>query len=272
MLSRAQLQSWGVDELLQIHSGLTVEPSTKPGLLLAGTLRFSASAAGLEEIADDYQVEILVPPSFPRSAPRVRELGGRVPKDFHKLEDGSLCLGSPLSLRLAMAAAPTLCAFVQTCIIPYLYGYSFYKRHGRLPFGELSHGDKGLIEDYKHRFGVTSASACVQMLLLLGMKKRVANKRPCPCASGQRLGRCHHLLANRLRIKLGREWCRAEAAWLVREYLKGQAQAEMFQAVQQTLHAADLAATSSERRERSTKKVHSHETLPSPPDQRDLAA
>jgi hypothetical protein len=43
------------------------------------------------------------------------------------------------------------------------------------------------------------------------MKKRQANKLPCPCNSGRRVGQCHHLEINRLRNKLGRSWFRTIA-------------------------------------------------------------
>ena len=37
------------------------------------------------------------------------------------------------------------------------------------------------------------------LLQLVTVKKRVANKRPSPCGSGLRLGRCHHRYVNHLR-------------------------------------------------------------------------
>jgi len=194
-------------------------PDDDSALLLTGTICFTATSPGLETITDAYQVSISVPPAFPRETPRVKEQGYRIDRAYHRLSDGSFCLGSPARLRLALATKPTLLGFINSCVIPYLYGYSFFERHGRPPFGELAHGDRGLIEDFMRIFGAASASACAGMLALTGMKKRVANKHRCPCGSGERLGRCHHLIVNRLRPQLGRGWCRAQAAWLIDEYV-----------------------------------------------------
>ena len=49
-----------------------------------------------------------------------------------------------------------------------------------------------------------------EFLCLTGMKKRVANKHPCPCGSGRRLGRCHCRRVNHLRRTIGRTWFQAE--------------------------------------------------------------
>jgi hypothetical protein len=59
------------------------------------------------------------------------------------------------------------------------------------------------------------------MLRLIGMKRRVANKRPCPCGSGLRAGKCHHRILNRLRQELGRQWCREQAEWILENYNDG---------------------------------------------------
>jgi hypothetical protein len=86
--------------------------------------------------------------------------------------------------------------------------YSHLKTCGEPPFDDLAHGVDGIKEDLRLLLGrgdVADVLACVR---LLGMKKRVANKEPCPCRSGSRVGRCHHRLLNVLRKRLGRHWFR----------------------------------------------------------------
>jgi hypothetical protein len=171
---------------------------------------FSADAPGRERISDRYEVELLVPKDFPKEPVVVREIGGRVPKDFHTNFDGALCLGTPLQLRLALLRVPTLPGFVGRCVIPYLYGFSYHERHGELPFGELAHGSRGLCQDFADLFGVKNEEVAVELERLGSLKKRVANKLPCPCGGNRRLGRCHHLVVNRIRDELGRKWLRTE--------------------------------------------------------------
>jgi hypothetical protein len=43
---------------------------------------------------------------------------------------------------------------------------------------------------------------------LLTIHKRIANKRRCPCGSGNRAGRCHNKKLNLWRTRLGRRFCK----------------------------------------------------------------
>jgi len=213
---RTAYGEWQLPELLQTHSGLSLRPCENGLTVIAGDIEFTAQYADHEEITDSYQVEIRVPRDFPRSLPTVRELRGRIPKTFHTQPDGTLCLGSPVRLQLEVRRRPTLPSFVTRCLIPYLYGFTYKERHGKLPQGELTHGRKGLIQDYMALFHLASDSACLEMIHLASFKKRVANKKPCFCGSGIRLGRCHNRKVNDARRRLGRTWCSQEYARLKR--------------------------------------------------------
>ena len=114
-------------------------------------------------------------------------------------------------MRLVVAESPSILRFVERCVIPYLYGYSYFEKHGILPFGELKHGEEGIREDLGLLFCTDQKSSIQEFVRLTAMRKRHANKAPCPCDSGRRLGRCHHGLVNRLRHLLGRPWFRLMA-------------------------------------------------------------
>jgi hypothetical protein len=207
-VSRNSLKAWRIDELLGKYSGLRLMPTRAEGLKLAGPITFSAHPRGLEAITDEYFVQITVPPAFPRAVPAVRETVGRIPASYHTLADGSLCLGSPMRLRLIVSESPSLIRFVDRCLIPYLYGHSYHEKYGVMPFGELAHGDGGIRQDIASIFGVDERCDLGDFLRLAGMRRREANKRPCPCGSGSRLGRCHNRRVNTLRGRLGRQWFR----------------------------------------------------------------
>jgi hypothetical protein len=205
-MEKTKLQTWGVEELLRKYPGLRLLPTVDEDLRIAGTLEFSAQSFGLEYITDQYEIAMSVASSFPQSVPVVREVGGRVPKDFHKMTGGELCLGSPTRLRLILSDTSSLLLFIERCVIPYLYGYSLVEKGGTLPFGELAHGTKGLREDLADLIGFRDEQLLDQFVKLVSLKKRYANKRPCPCGSGLRVGRCHNRKLNLLRAKLGRRW------------------------------------------------------------------
>jgi hypothetical protein len=206
----ALLARWKVDDLLREQPGLRLAPSRNGAVRLTGTLSFSAEKPGLARIEDSFEVELVVPKNFPRDLPTVTELGGRIPARFHTNSDGGLCLGSPTRQLLAARGTPTLPGFVNKCVIPYLYGFAYHSRNNEMPFGELAHGRRGLLDDFKDLFGVGTDKAATEMVRLAGMKRRAANKLPCPCGSALRLGKCHNRRVNRLRRLLGRTWFRAQ--------------------------------------------------------------
>jgi hypothetical protein len=220
MVMRKSLQKtyekWDLHSLLRSQMGLSLRPSQNGETVIAGELEFIARQPDYEEITDSYEVEIRVPRDFPRSVPAVRELQGRIRKTYHTQPDGTLCLGSNIRLQLEVRKAPTLPAFVEKCIIPFLYGYSHKEQYETLPQGELAHGTKGLIEDYQSLFRLKDKKECLEMIRLASLKKRVANKQPCFCGGKKRLGKCHNKKVNQLRRCLGRTWFAVEYASMKR--------------------------------------------------------
>jgi hypothetical protein len=99
--------------------------------------------------------------------------------------------------------------------VPYLYAFSLREKLGKMPFGELYHGFRGICQDYADMYKVNSDAAAIQMVRLTALKKRVANKQPCPCGSNRRLGRCYNATVNQLRRQLGRSWFAKEYRWLM---------------------------------------------------------
>lgn len=208
-LSRATFEAFGLPELLREQGLLRVAPTgAAEELRLAGLLHFSAEAPGLEHIQDEYAIELVVPMGFPRGLPQVRETAGRIAADFHHHGDGTLCLGAPARLRALVDSEPSLPGFVDRCLVPYLYGWSYKERHGEVPFGEIPHGAKGLLEDFSEMLRVEVPA--LETVHLASLRKRVANKKPCYCGSGHRLGRCHQAVVDSIRQKRSRAWFRHE--------------------------------------------------------------
>jgi hypothetical protein len=181
---------------------------TSSDLLVAGRLDFNAEMPGKARISDSYEIEIRIPEAFPRKIPVVFETRGRIPLQYHHLQDASLCLGSETRLRFMLSGGLSIVAFVERCVIPYLYRYSHLKTYGEAPFGDLAHGVDGIKEDLRLLIGHGPELDVLAFVRLLGMRKRLANKKRCPCGSGDRVGQCHNRSLNLLRQRLGRQWFR----------------------------------------------------------------
>jgi len=200
----------GVWQFLKDYHGMSLGPSRGAAMVLKGTFSFSATPKGGKKITDSYQIEITIPAAFPRVLPSAKENGEKIPRNgkYHVNSDKTLCLGSPLRLLHKIAINPTLVGFAENCLVPYLYAVSNKLQNGEeFPFGELAHGEKGIIEDYLGIFRFKTRSQVNNALILLGTKRRIANKQPCPCECGRRLGGCpFHRTLNDYRKMTSRSW------------------------------------------------------------------
>jgi len=204
----------GMREFLRDYPQMAIRPSAGQDLRLKGNFVFVAHHPKEGDIQDSFALEIVVPRGFPIELPHVTETGGRIPRtgEFHvNPTDNTFCLGSPLSLLLKLSRKPTLNGFAEDCLVPYLFAISHkLKTGGPLPFGELDHGVDGLFVDYLQLFGLKTREQLIYAFRLLGMKKRRANKLPCPCGCGIRLGRCkYNFRLREFRKVASRTWFRS---------------------------------------------------------------
>jgi hypothetical protein len=139
---------------------------------------------------DEYFIEITIPSNYPVKIPQAREVGGRIPHTFHTNLDGNLCLGAPIKNSKAFSKKKTLLGFIENCLVPFLYAFSYKVQKGKLPFGELPHGHKGIVQCYKTEFQTNDIKIIVGFLKILAQYD-FPGFDECPCHSGKRLWKCH---------------------------------------------------------------------------------
>lgn len=200
----------GIRQFLNDYPEMSIAPSRGAITILKGLFSFSARPNGGIEINDSYYLKIDVPMAFPQKIPVVTELDGKIPRDgsYHINADSTLCLGSPMRLLQKISEKPSLVGFAEKCLVPYLYAISHKIRFkGDFAFNELAHGTQGIIDDYLNLFGLRNPKQVIKTLELLGKKRRIANKKPCPCECGLRLGKCKfHNKINKYRKMAYRSW------------------------------------------------------------------
>lgn len=180
-----------------------------------GMLRFSEEYFR-RYIEDEYSIEIAVPEEYPDVLPKIVETGNRIPGDFHHYQDGSLCLGAPLDVKQKFRKKPTLLGYVDNCVIPYLYSYSYKCKFGKMPFGELSHGGIGLLEYYRDLFGIKDQRRVLKFIQILAEGSYPARDR-CPCGSSKRLHSCHGMLLLEMQKLQSPTEFRNEYRWIIRD-------------------------------------------------------
>lgn len=154
-----------------------------------GRLWFTASYNN-KPIEDEYSVKILIPQNYPEQYPTSEETLGRIPKSFHHYKDGSLCLGAPYAISKTFLAMPTLFGFTEKCLIPYLYSFSYKSLYGYLPYGELTHGNLGILEYYQSELNVNNKKPTIEFLRILSENYKSTNI-VCPCGSKKNISKCH---------------------------------------------------------------------------------
>jgi len=175
-------------ELTEKYRGLCCEKD-RSHISVSGNLSFLAHYNGIS-IEDEYTVEITVPEGYPQILPTAKEIGGRIPKDFHTYPDKTLCLGSPIETKMKFRNRETLLGFVEDLLIPFLYGYSYREKCGEMPYGELSHGMNGIVEAYKGLFQIDDDLAVMAFLKILA-DDNYRGHISCPCGSNVKLRNCH---------------------------------------------------------------------------------
>lgn len=193
----AVIESHFIDLSAQ-YPGLTLTKNDDGTCIVYGELKFNATYEG-KTISDKFQIELAIPKEYPNNLPIVKETSGRIPKEFHTYKDGgSLCLGAPLDVRMKFKKKPSLLGFVEELVIHYLYSFCYWEQHGKMPFGEFSHGGKGIIEFYIELFNVTSDIITLELLKILA-ENNYRGHHYCPCNSGNTVRHCHGELLRKIR-------------------------------------------------------------------------
>lgn len=178
-------------ELIRCHTDLEMKRNDDDSFLISGDVNFNAVHNNVT-IKDKFTLEILIPNDYPARLPTVKETGGRIPreKDYHANPDGSLCLNIPIELRKVLNENGTLLDFVNKSVIDFLYAFSFKEKYGYMPYGEWSHGGKGIIEYYSAVFKVDNSVSVVGLLRTLA-DHDFRRQMLCPCGNKKKLRKCH---------------------------------------------------------------------------------
>lgn len=158
---------------------------------LSGELEFNASFNN-QEISDTYLILIVFPKDYPDAVPVSFETEDKIPDNYHKNPDKSLCIAPPLDLIQKFSSNPCILNYINNLLIPYLYRYSFIQKYGKAPFDEYSHGALGLIEYYFELLEINSISTLGKMLLIV-LENKYRGHLLCPCGSYKKLRYCHGL-------------------------------------------------------------------------------
>lgn len=180
-----------ITELQQVHTGLTQVSADGNKTILKGPLCFEASAKDLDPITECFEIEIVIPETYPEDLPRVRETGGKIGADYdHVYESGTLCLAVPIEERRVFLEQPSLLGYVNRLVVPYFYGFCHWKTHDVHPFDESEHGPEGIVHHYMDLLGLTDELTVLAVIAFL-YEHGYRGHHSCPCGSEDKVRNCH---------------------------------------------------------------------------------
>lgn len=201
----------GLEDFLAGHPRIRIAEINDDRLVLAGEYHLRAQLAGSQLIDRTYRLKLVCPRDYPAKLPKVIDEEKYFPRnqEYHTYGDGSFCLGSELKIKSLLRDEHSLSVFFKEIVDRFLYAVTHRIEFGNFPYGELAHGEQGLVDDYGEMFGLSGKLAVLRALRALGKRKREANKLPCPCGCGLRLGRCNYrFVLNGFRNIARRRWFR----------------------------------------------------------------
>ena len=188
-----------IDRLKPMFPGLKLTEKLNGKYSVVGNIDFSVKYDG-KVIKDDYDIEIMIPDTYPQCPPAVQEIGNRILRcpGNHINDDGTFCFGAPLAVKQTFAQQRELLWFVKEQVVRFLFNHSYKCDYGIRPDGELSHGPKGLLEYYYELFSTHDNVTVLEFLRLLSNNQYDDNDL-CPCASGKKIRKCHYKLIKKVR-------------------------------------------------------------------------
>jgi len=164
-------------------------------LVIRGSIRIEHGGADL----DWFQVEIDLAPLQQSCLPRVKEIGGRIPRiaNRHMNDDGSCCVCLPEDYFLRNPGSFDMIAFLDGPVRTYFIAQALVERGDPWPHGEWGHGAIGYEEWFREFLDSLTPDVFRAYLETLSRKKTKGH-HPCPCGSGRRLRDCHFWLVLKL--------------------------------------------------------------------------
>ena len=177
-----------VASLLERYPNLTVTSKTENKVDIKGKIHINRNCDKIS-VCKEYGIEISIPLNSDR-LPTVRETEHYIRDYPHMYTNKTLCLATDTDLYLRFREGFDLVAWMEEYVEIYFVSYECYKRYDVFPFGERSHGSKGVLEFYCDYFKIPDSIQVKDFISYIATKEYKGH-HPCPCGSGKKLRNCH---------------------------------------------------------------------------------
>lgn len=132
--------------------------------------------------------------------PTVKDIGHHIDVNYpHRYSNRELCLGTDTEIILTCVIDGSFDVYLwfEKFVIPYYYSYEYYNRMGEYPFGERSHGSKGILEYYMDVFNLDTHRQAYNFMRFVQSHQIYRGHYFCPCGSEKRIRDCHKIAFER---------------------------------------------------------------------------
>lgn len=211
----SQLYSFSQEEISLVQTKFPKLKLEQQGIW-KGDLDFFAEYEGYQ-IKDSFKIFIITPDTYPSQLPFLIEIGGRTQAiaqkykiaDLRRLhcnprQNNTACLCVKQEEKNRFPAGSNLVFFIESLVIPYLFGLSYFEKHGKwAPWGEYSHGALGILECHAEYPGNITEQDIREIIRILRTDenwkeyskqlRKPSGEKFCICGSRKPFIKCHKL-------------------------------------------------------------------------------
>ena len=101
------------------------------------------------------RLKLVMDNNYPHTLPEVFDVDNAVSYD-HKFQDNTLCLATPIDIKLRLLSSKNISDYIEGFLIPYFISYKYWEQSGQKIdiYGDRSHGKKGIIESLADFFNL----------------------------------------------------------------------------------------------------------------------
>ena len=101
------------------------------------------------------RLKLVMDNNYPHILPKVFDTDDIIVYD-HKFQDKSLCLATPIDIKLRLLSSKNISDYIEGFLIPYFISYKYREQSGQKIdiYEDRSHGEKGIIESLADFFNI----------------------------------------------------------------------------------------------------------------------
>lgn len=182
-------RSEAFEELVKNYPGLAISDEQEDLVQIEGTIFVNRRCEDYR-LSKEYGIRLIIFKDE-NNLPEAFDITNQVDSNYrHRYPDGGLCLDTDSRIRICYENGLDLCLWMHDFVETYFFSYEYYKRNGKFPFGERSHGIDGTIEMYGELFHVKKKEVIVDCMKYVSTRGYHGHDE-CPCGSKKYIRKCH---------------------------------------------------------------------------------